>query len=473
VRRLLAPLIACVLVLAAFAPSALAHAVVTSSTPAAGAQLTDAPAVASITFSEPVQLLDGTDIDVVDAEGNPAVQGPGSLNARNARVLEVPLRSGLPDGTYTLRYRVVSEDAHVIGGYVVFSIGDDPPGEPFLGGAVSSGPSETSPWAVSARFLELVGLGGLLGLLAFRWLVWRPAWGRAGAVPDDEREAALAWGRDAFWVAFGCLAVGSMLAEGYLLVTKSASALGTSILGALADPAGIGSVLGSTRFGSLVQIRGALLFVLFGLGVWQFIAEFGSDRSPRAPRVTGAVLPAAIMAGLLLVVLGGISWQGHASQAPWSTLQVVTDAVHLSSVSVWIGGLAFTTVALLRLPRVAPAGGPALAGAVLARFSRIALAAVSVAVATGVLRATAQLSDPAQLWDTSYGRSIIYKLLLLCPIALLALRNRKVVTALRGVARPNRPTLRMVRRTATVELVLSLAVVVVASLLVAQVPGRV
>jgi hypothetical protein len=37
--------------------------------------------------------------------------------------------------------------------------------DPYLAGAASGGPSETSPWAVSARFLELVGLGGLLGLL--------------------------------------------------------------------------------------------------------------------------------------------------------------------------------------------------------------------------------------------------------------------------------------------------------------------
>jgi putative copper export protein len=85
----------------------------------------------------------------------------------------------------------------------------------------------------------------------------------------------------------------------------------------------------------------------------------------------------------------------------------------------------------------------------------------------------AELSDPAQLWDTAYGRSIVYKLLLLCPVAFLALRNRRVLTALRTVKRPNAPTLRMVRRAVAAELTLALGIVVVASVLVAQVPGRV
>ena len=65
------------------------------------------------------------------------------------------------------------------------------------------------------------------------------------------------------------------------------------------------------------------------------------------------------------------------------------------------------------------------------------------------------------------------KLALLCPIALLALRNRRVVTALDRLRRPNRVALAMVRRAAGIELALALVVVVAASLLVAEVPGRV
>ena len=91
---------------------------------------------------------------------------------------------------------------------------------------------------------------------------------------------------------------------------------------------------------------------------------------------------------------------------------------------------------------------------------------------TGTLRAIAQLDDPSQLWDTAYGRSIVIKVALLCPLAALAFHNRRVLTAIALRGRANRATLRLVTRNAQAELALGLAIIVVASLLVAQVPGR-
>jgi copper transport protein len=461
--------------LGAAAPSALAHAVLLTSTPANQAVLPTPPSQVRLHFSEQVQLLRPSDLQVLSSTGASVAGGQGERDPADTHELVIPVEPSLAHGTYTVRWLVVSADSHVVTGFITFAVGPGPVGAPYLGAAFggSGGPSETSAWAVSARFFELVGLGGLLGLIAFRWLVWRAAWRRPGAPTGREATAALAWGRDLFWVAFGALAVGSMLAEGYLLLTKSASALATSVWNALRDPGGISTVLGDTRFGSLVQLRGALLFGLFALGIWQFLTEYGSERSPRQATPAGRPVPAAIMAALVLSVLGGISAQGHASQAPLHLFSIADDLVHLASVSVWIAGLALTGLVLWKAPRVAPGSGPALAASVLSRFSQVALVAVGIAVTTGVLRAAAELSDPAQLWDTSYGRSIIYKVLLLCPIAFLALRNRRVVTALRTVPSPNGATLRMVRRNAQLELLLSLAVVVVAALLVAQVPGRV
>jgi copper transport protein len=298
-------------------------------------------------------------------------------------------------------------------------------------------------------------------------------WGRrAPAVDPDERERALGFGRDLFWVTFGVLAVGAMLAEGYLLVVKTASSLGVSVLDALRDPGGIAQVLGDTRFGDILQVRGALLFVLFGIGVWQFLSEYGSDASPRPATPSGRTWPAVAMAALAVTVVGSISYQGHASTAPLPWLQIPLDALHLVAVATWVAGLALTGLVLWRLPRIIPRSGPAIAAAELARFSRVALVAVGVALITGVARSVAELSDPVQLWDTDYGVSILIKIGLLVPVGILALMNRKVVTSLRRVRRPSRATLRMVRTRIGAELVLTLAIVVVASLLVAQVPGR-
>ena len=465
--RALVAIAALAMVLAA-AGTALGHAELVQSSPAADSRLTASPAEVTLTFSEPVELVGEDDVQVFNAKGDDVAAEPAS-NSGQARVVVVPLTPNLPDGTYTVRYSIVSSDSHVVPGVFVFGVGAGELGPPYLGGQ-KAGPSETGPWGVSSRFLEVLGLGGLIGLLAFRWLVWAPGVRDAGVAGGD-RDAVLGWGRDVFWVGFGALAVGAMLAEGYLLVVQSASVLGTSVLDALGNATGISQVLGDTRFGSLVQLRGALLFALFAIGAIMFIREYGNAGSPKPPSATGSRVGAVLMALLLLAVLGGIAAQGHASVTSLSTLQVGAQLVHSVAAAVWIAGLALLAISYRRLPAVAPAAGPALSTRLLARFSRVALVAVALVIITGVIRAIGELDDPAQLWDTAYGRSILYKVALLLPIGALALYNRRVLEALRRVPRPNIPTMRLVRRMAASELALALAVVVIASLLVAQVPG--
>ena len=468
-RRALICLAALAMVLVA-AATASAHPELLSTSPSADTRLATSPPVVTIRFNEPVELLRTESADVVDSSGTSATNAP-ARSASDARIVEIPLRPRLADGTYTVRYSIIGSDSHVVGGVFVFGIGDGELGEPYFGSA-EAGPSETGPWGTSSRFLELVGLGGLIGLIAFRWLVWAPALRRPlEGASEGEREAVLAWGRDAFWVGFGVLAVGAMLAEGYLLIVQSASVLGTDVWSALRDATGISQVLGDTRFGSLVQLRGALLFGLFAIGAILFIREYGSSTSPRAASLTGPRWSAVLMGALLLAVLGGIAAQGHANVSDFSSLEVATQLVHLVSVAIWIVGLAMVALVHLRLPRLAPEAGGRLASKVLARYSRVALVAVTVAVITGVIRSLAEVSDPAELWETSYGQSILIKVALLIPIAALALYNRKVIVALRPVRSPNDATLRLVRRLAGAELVLSVAIVVVASVLVAQVPG--
>ena len=144
------------------------------------------------------------------------------------------------------------------------------------------------------------------------------------------------------------------------------------------------------------------------------------------------------MAALLLAVLGGIAAQGHASVDAFSGLQVGAQLVHIVAVAVWISGP--------RAGRAGPTSGcrpsrrraaPRSRPGVLARFSRVALIAVGLAVLTGVVRSLGELDDPAELWETAYGRSILFKVALLIPIAALALYNRRIAggAAARAAAR--------------------------------------
>lgn len=460
------------LLVAAFLGSsatAFGHAVPVASTPEPGAVLDASPEQVIVTFNEPVQLLRPEDFDVVDSTGADVASTPGAVTA-DRRVIAIGLRPDLPDGTYTARYQVIGADSHVVPNVLVFGVGVDEVGPPYLGGT-SGGPSETGPWGVSARYAEMITLGGLLGLIAFRWLVWGAAWRRPPPLAEGERETLLTWWRDNHWVVFGVLAVAAMVAQGYALVVQSASALGVGVWAAARDASGISDVLAQTDFGSQVQLRGALLFVLFAVGAVQFMREYGSGRGSAPATSTGGLVSSLLMAALVLAVLGSIASQGHARVTEWSWVQIGAQLVHTAGAAVWITGLALVIVVWVRAPALAPEGGPAVAARVLAAFSLMATAAVVVIIGTGVVRSIGELDGVAELWDTAYGRSILFKIALLVPLTGVALYNRRILAALRGVRRPTRATLRLVRRTVACELGLSLGIVLIAVILVAQVPG--
>jgi copper transport protein len=456
----------------ASAPEVLAHAVVEQITPTDQERVDRSPARVQIRFSEDIQLLRPEDMTVVDGTGQPVTTGGGRVLPTDAAVTEVGVRPRLPDGTYTVRWRVVSSDGHIIPGATVFAVGDVPIAPPYLGGpGGGAGPTETSAWAVTARWVELVGIGGLVALLLFRVLVWRDAWRPPPRMPDDAREAALAWGRDAWWIGFGALSLVALAGTAAVLVVKTAGSLGTSVWGALADPAGIVRVLADTRFGDLVQVRTLALFVLFALGVWRFLVEYRTDAAPTPGEAGGGLRDALLMLAPALVALGSISAQGHASTTALPALQIPTDALHAAAASGWVGGLAILGVFLHRLPRVAGDGGRVVAGLVLARFSALGLIAVAVIVASGVVRAIGQTSSPADLWQTSYGWTILVKVGLLAIAGALALRSRRIVSALRlRSSAPNTATLSIVRRNAWMEVGVTLLIVAMSALLVGQVP---
>jgi copper transport protein len=455
VRRVVLTALATAGVLAATAAPAYAHAVLLTSSPQDRGEIAAPPGRVTLRFSEAVDLLRPSDAVVVDERDNVVSVGGGRTSPRDASVVEIELPAVLPPASYTVRYRIVSADSHVIDGDTTFATGGAALKDPVLGD-LEAGPGEASAYAVAARFLEVVGLGGALALVVFQWLVWAPAARRTHAGPD-----VAAWGRERFWRGWWTLIAITLLGELAVLVTKAATSLGKSVPAAAADPNGVYRVFSETRFGEHYQLRLGLILVLIAVALWDYLGE------PETTRPTGRAWPAAAMAGLAAACLVLISSQGHASQAPGGELSVADDAVHLLSICVWVGGLAALAYVLARLPR-----DTALGAAVLARFSRVALVAVGVAVLTGTLRAIAELDDPSQLWDTAYGRSIVIKVALLCPLAALAFSNRRVLVAIDLRGRANRATLRLVARNAQAELALSLAIVVVASLLVAQVPGR-
>src|SRR4051794_2152113 len=465
-RRLLSLGALCLLAVALPAASASAHSTLLRATPPPLARPAGARDRGALAFPEPVQVVRPGDVALLDHAGRRVRTGPPRLDPSGRRVVTLALHGAVAPDSYTVRFRVLSADAHAVSGAVVFATG----GAPLLppAGRAAAGPSETGVVAVDARFAELVALGLLLALTAFRTLVWGPAVASAG-VDDATRAAAAELGRRAYWRALWCGLALAGVAEAAVVVVKAALVFGAGLRGSLTTPAAAGRLVAGSRFGDLVGLRGGLLCAIAAVAFWAWQSEAAAGAAARA--VSGRRGPAAVLAALSAATLGLVAAQGHASQAPLPALSVAFDAIHLGAAAVWLGGLACLAAVLRALPRRLSGGG-AIAGAALRRFSRVALVAVGAVVMTGALRALGELDAVGQLWASAYGRSLLAKSVLLAPVAVLALRNRRAVAALAATGRPSGAALRAVWRDVRAELAVGMTIVLVAAVLVAQVPGR-
>jgi copper transport protein len=449
-----------------------AHASLVGSTPRAGGHVpTTAPSqvrrlssVVTLRFSESVRILARTDVTVVDRRGRRVDAGAPRTLAADPRAVVVPLPHALISDSYTVRYRVVSADSHAVDGAFVFAVGTAPLGPPILAG--SGGLSDTSPAAVAARVAELATLGLLLGLLVFRALVWAPAVEAVCAPRAAERAIALQHERRLFWRAFWALTALAGVAEAAVLHAKSAVVFHTGLAAALVHPADASHLVAATRFGDLLGWRGGALLALVAVGFFAWTAEDARGPSTQERR------SAAVMMLLATAALALLAEQGHASQAPLAPLSVAADTGHLAGAAIWIGGLPWLLVVLLGAPRALSDHGRALAGATLGRFSRIALWSVVVVALTGLARMAGEMSAPDQLWSTGYGRTLALKAGLLVPILMPAARNRRLVRSLARGATPTASRLRAVTRDVRTELAIGIGIVILAALLVAEIPGR-
>jgi len=119
------------------APVAFAHAGRVSAEPADDAVLTTAPQRVSATFDEPLQAA-FVAMTVVGPDGNTWSTGDPTVQGA---VVGIGLRPLGPAGTYTVNYRVTSEDGHVVSGSWSFRLttpGTGAPG-PAAAGARAGG----------------------------------------------------------------------------------------------------------------------------------------------------------------------------------------------------------------------------------------------------------------------------------------------------------------------------------------------
>ena len=109
-----------VVVALAAAPAALAHAKLIAVEPANGATLATAPASVRLFFDDPVAVGPGN--AVVSADHRSVLAGSPRLE-RKDHLLVLPLQPHLPNGDYSVSWRVFSDDGHLESGVLAFRVG--------------------------------------------------------------------------------------------------------------------------------------------------------------------------------------------------------------------------------------------------------------------------------------------------------------------------------------------------------------
>ena len=96
------------------APMAFAHAALVSSEPGRRAVLTTPPAQIRLCFNENIEAkFSQVTLSPTGEDGNNAL-GSVALDPASANCLNVPIEAPLTNGSYTIRYRVLSVDGHVV-----------------------------------------------------------------------------------------------------------------------------------------------------------------------------------------------------------------------------------------------------------------------------------------------------------------------------------------------------------------------
>ncbi|MDR7452608.1 MAG: CopD family protein [Armatimonadota bacterium] len=440
---LLSALAGCVL---ACAVPAAAHAILERSLPSASTTAARSLQQVVLRFTEPVDPAFSR-VQITDAAGT--VLTARITVSSDGRVLTAAV-DALPDGVYTVRWRVLSTyDGHPSSGFFLFGVG-----RPVPGGSAGRSFEPARPGHIAVRWLAFAAAAVLVGGAVFRAVVLRPAsaalspehLARAAAVLEATRPPA---------------AVAVMLAAALDFLFQAGGLLGVSWTQALAGGAAW-SLLGATRLGwsALVRIAMAAIFLLpssprgrvlrvaallWMLIVGGIVAAFGGPAAISGVMLAPILLTtvvygvAALMVPLVAVnilkassprdrwvlplaggfLLAGFTIASHAAGA--GPLAVIADWLHLVAAASWVGGLLALLLVLGAFP---PPERATAARALVPRMSGLAAAGLAAVAVTGVYGSILHIPALRAFPGTPYGRLLAAKLAVVAVLVALGAGNR-------------------------------------------------
>jgi copper transport protein len=352
------------LVALAVPAAASAHATLERTSPAFGTRVERSPKAVRLSFDQSVDALPNA-IRVYSAHG--AILSGATVASADRRTISAPVRT-LRRGGYTVRWRAVSADGHVVSG--VFTFGVRMPA-PAATDAFGSGGPTTQEHVV--RWLYFLALALLAGGLGFRLLVIRGPF-RPRAQRRFYRLLAVG--------AVGTLEVGILA---FLLRAEDALQLpfGDFLYGDL-------SPLAKTRFGTAF----AAMTLGYALVAALVFLAWLTDREQ-------LLWPAFLLA---IGFASGLSLSGHSAvDAGSSWLSQLADWLHLAAATLWVGGL-------LQLAFVVWPLEPELRRQSFLRFSKLATLLIVVLLAAGTYLSILRLPHVSDLWSAGYGQVLLVKL---------------------------------------------------------------
>ena len=425
-------------------PSAFAHAILQESTPANGAVVRRSPQAVSLRFNEPVETAFGS-IRVYDCAGKRV--DSGKITRPDRRSVSVPIGGTLPRGTYTATWRVISADSHPVAGAFTFSVK-----EASSGSCRNVFASAGTPGWIDALFKAARAFDFALILLVV---------GGATALAVVLRTATTDL-RARLYRILSVLGLALVVAGMLCIVLQGAVAGGFGLREAFRWNT-VDAVL-QTRFGK------AFLFqIVFAAAVAPLALAAGQKRN-------------ALLGAVVLVpavgLLPTLSAAGHARTS--GKLAFAADLAHIMAGSVWVGGLAFTVLALLR----AREERWPLAARAVPVFSMLAVGSVALLILAGSVRGYEEIVPsgvgarhvPRAIWDgvwhTTYGQLLLAKILLVLPLlGLGAYNNRFAVPRLKKQIASVLEQRRFLRA-AGAELTIMAVIVGVTAVLVTEPPAK-
>ncbi|MFE3853251.1 copper resistance CopC/CopD family protein [Streptomyces griseorubiginosus] len=392
VRTLVLLLLATAGLLLTTAGPASAHAALTGSDPQQGVVVDKAPDQVSLTFSEQVALSSDS-LRVLDPKGKAVQQGkPFEVGGTT---YGVKVHSGLPDGTYTVTYQVVSADSHPVSGAFTFSVGAPSTTSVSVSGETAGG--GVVGWLYGfGRYLSYAGFIVLVGGAAFVLACWQ----RGAGVRPMQR-----------FVVGGWL---TLTAATLLLLLLRGSYTSSGKVGDVFDLDLLGNVLqtksGAALVSRLLLLAAAALFISVLFGAY----DKREDEEKRDLTFGLAIGGTVVAAGL------AASWAmaEHASVGLQTGIAMPVDVLHLLAVATWLGGLTALLVALYRSD--AP-----IESAAVRRFSQVAFGSVVTLVATGVYQSWRQLGSWSAFTETRYGQLLLVKIGLVAVLVGIAFISRR------------------------------------------------